>query len=163
MSEVISYGLSKIEFGEPTGTNTMPVAMAEKFRTYRDSCEFSEDEPNIKPEYADQSDDPIISIGTKGKKSVKVSTFDYSPEVLQFLKGGTILDGQWHEPVGLPVIEKAVRLTTNTGLPIEFPKAQIMAKFNAKLTKEGVQLLEVTITPLAADSSGGSVIIGVKE
>lgn len=163
MSEVISYGLKKIEFGEPTGINTMPVAMDEKFRTYRDSCEFAEEDPNIKPEYSDQSDDPIINIGTKGKKSVKVSTFDYSPEVLQFLKGGTVVDGQWHEPAGLPVIEKAVRLTTDTGLPIEFPKTQVMAKFNAKLTKEGVKLLEITITPLAADKSSGAVIIGVKE
>ncbi len=162
MAETISYGLKTLEFGECTGEHSMPTAMESKFRTYRNSCEFTEDDPSVKDEYSDQDDDPFFSIVTKGKKSIKVSTFDYGNETLQFLKGGTVVDGQWHEPAGAPIIFKAVKIVTNTGLPFEFPKVQIVAKFNAKLTKEGVKLLEVTMTPMATSPESGTVIIGTK-
>ncbi len=125
----------------------MPVQLTERFRTYRDSASFVEDDPDLQDEYSDQSDDPIISIGSKGKKTIKVSTFDYSNETLQFLKGGTILNGQWVEPKGFPVIHKAVEIVTEDGLPFQFPKAQIITKFNAEYKKKGVALLEVTIVP----------------
>ncbi len=161
--EKYSYGLKAIKFGEPTGQHTMPTSMAEKFRTYRDTCEFTEDEPNKKEEFCDQADEAFLTIYRKGAKKIKVSTFDYSPEVLQFLKGGTIVDGQWFEPSGVPQIFKAVTLETDTGLPFHFPKCQIFAKFNAKMTKEGVKLLEVEMTPIATESDKGSVIIGEKQ
>lgn len=163
MAETYSYGLKSLRFGEPTGTHSMPTTdMEEKFRTYRNTCEFTEDDPEKKQEYCDQTDDPFLTIYTKGAKRVKVSTFDYSNEVLQFLKGGTVVDGQWFEPAGVPQIFKAVELITDTGLPFQFPKMQIFAKFNAKMQKDGVKLLEVEMTPMATEDGKGSVIVGKK-
>ncbi len=161
--EKYSYGLKQLRFGEPTGQHTMPASMEAKFRTYRDSCEFTEEDPNKKPEHCDQVDEPFLTIYRKGAKKIKVSTFDYGPETLQFLKGGTLVDGKWHEPSGVPQIFKAVELETDTGMLFLFPKCQIFAKFNAKMTKEGVKLLEIEMTPLATEAEKGSVIIGNKE
>ncbi len=161
--EKYSYGLKSIKFGDPTGQHTMPSGMAEKFRTYRDTCEFTEEDPNKKEEHCDQVDEPFLTIYRKGAKKIKVSTFDYSPEVLEFLKGGTVVDEKWHEPSGVPRIFKAVALETDTGMVFQFPKCQIFAKFNAKMTKEGVKLLEVEMTPIATEANKGAVIIGDKE
>lgn len=162
MAEKYSYGLKTLKFGEPTGTMTMPALMEEKFRTYKNSCEFTEDDTEKKSEYCDQSDDPFLTILTKGQKRVKVSTFDYDSNVLSFLKGGTVVNGQWFEPSGVPQLFKAVEIVTDTGLPFSFPKMQIFAKFNAKMTKDGVKLLEIEMLPMAPEAGKGAVIIGEK-
>lgn len=149
MPEVKTYGLKSIKFGEASEDGTMPVLLTELFRTYRDSVSFVEDDPDIADEYSDQDDDPVISIGTKGKKTIKVSTFDYSPEVLTAMKGGSTLNGQWVEPVGFQTIHKAVEVLTDTDLPFQCPKVQVVAKFNAEFKKKGLALLEITMTPQA--------------
>ena len=159
---IMSYGLKTLKFGECTGKNTMPDAskLAEKFETYRNSCEFTEDDPEIKEEYTDQRDSPVMVIPTKGKKTIKVSTLDYSTKVLQFLKGGTVSDkGQWQEPAYFPQIFKAVEITTLTGLKFACPKAQIIAKFTAKFTKEGGKLIEVSLIPMEAEQGKGTIVI----
>ena len=158
----MSYGLKSLKFGECTGKNTMPAAakLAPRFETYRNSGEFTEDDPEIKEEYTDQRDSPVMVIPTKGKKTVKVSTLDYSAAVLQFLKGGTITDaGDWQEPAHFPQIFKAVEITTLTGLKFAYPKAQLIAKFSAKFSKEGGKLIEVSLIPMEAEEGKGSVII----
>lgn len=150
MAERILNGLQKIELGDVQGDGTeMPAVMTEGFRTYRDSVTLSEDDPDIQEEFADQSDDPFIVLSTKGAKTIKGSTFDYSPETLKKLKGGTIVDSKWKEPDVMPIIYQAVRLTTKTGATVECPKVQVFAKFNAEFKQKGVSLLEFTLKPLA--------------
>ncbi len=157
----MSYGLKTLKFGECTGKHTMPAAakLAPRFETYRNSCEFTEDDPDIKEEYTDQRDSPVLVIPTKGKKTIKVSTLDYSAATLQFLKGGTVTDKVWQEPAYFPQIFKAVEITTLTGLKFACPKAQIIAKFSAKFSKEGGKLIEVSIIPMEAEQGKGSIVI----
>ncbi len=147
MPEVKTYGLKSIKFGEAAEDGTMPTPLTALFRTYRDSVSFVEDDADVQDEYSDQDDAPVISIGTKGKKTIKVSTFDYSPEVLTAMKGGTTLNGQWVEPVGFQTIHKAVEITTDTDLPFQCSKVQIFTKFNAEFKKKGLALLEITMVP----------------
>lgn len=149
MAEVKVYSLEAILAGDVLATGEMPAenTMTELCRTYRDSVEFTEDDAEITEEYCDQSDDPIATFAERGKKTVKLSTFDYSPETLVKVKGGTILNGVWSEPVTMPEIYQAITLKTKTGAKFHFPKARILAKFNGKLKKKELALLEITIKP----------------
>lgn len=160
MAETKTYGLQAIKSAEPSADGTMPAVLTELCRTYRDSAEFTEDDPTITEEFCDQEDDPIATFAVKGSKTIKFSTFDYSPETLVKLKGGTILNGAWSEPTLTPEIYQAIEITTNTGLPFKFPKCRVMAKFNAKLVKNGLSLLEVTLRPVSPAAGKPAVIIG---
>lgn len=162
MAETKVYGLKSLKMGNVLPSGEMQTAITELCRTYRDTCEFTEDDPEQTDEYADQSDDPVITFMGKGKKSIKVSTFDYSPEVLKKLKGGTIVNGQWAEPDVLPEIYQAVCLETDSDIPFYFPKARIFAKFNGKLQKKGLALLEITIVPQSPGAGKPAVLIGKK-
>ncbi|MBS9774953.1 MAG: hypothetical protein KGV59_07365 [Tenacibaculum sp.] len=159
--EIKTYGLNAVRTAEPQESGDFPTSGLEELcRTYKNSGEFIEEEPTITPEECDQVDDPIFELVEKGKKYVKFSIFDYSPETLKALKGGTVLDGKWYEPTSVEEITKAVEIETKTGLKFQFPKARIIAKFNAKLVKNGLSLLEVIVRPLSPAPNKPSVIIG---
>lgn len=162
MAETRTYGLKQIKSGDPTEDGTMPAVLEELCRTYRDSCEFTEDDPQITEEFADQEDDPIEVFSTKGAKQIKFSTFDYSPETLAKLKGGTVVNGQWAEPTSSTSIYQAIELTTDTDTPFQFPKCRVLTKFNAKFVKNGLALLEVTLKPLSPAKGKPAVLIGKK-
>lgn len=160
--EKYSYGCKSLKFGECTGSHTMPASMEEKFNTFQNTVEFTEEDIKEYPQHNDQQDDPFCIIKQKGGKLIKAQTYDYSPETLQFLKGGTIVDGQWYEPALIPTNTKAVEIITDTDMPFQYPKAEVWAKFAAKFNKEGVKLLEVFIKPMAVSKDFGAVIIGKK-
>ncbi len=160
MAETKTYGLKSIKHADPTLDGTFPSSgLVELCRTYKDSCEFTEDDPSITEEFCDQEDDPVMVFIEKGAKNVKFSTFDYSPETLKTLKGGTVLDNKWSEPTTLPEIHRAIEITTATGLKFCFPKARVIAKFNAKFVKNGMMLLEVTLKPVSPASGKPAIII----
>lgn len=157
-----TYGLKQLLSAEPSVDGTMPAALTELCSTLRDSCDFTEDEPQITDEFSDQQDDPIQTFAVKGPTTLKFSTFDYSPEVLVKLKGGTILDGQWAEPVRMQDIHQAIRIVTMTDLFLDFPKCKVMTKFNSKLVKNGLMLLEVTLRVLSPAEGKSAILIGKK-
>lgn len=162
MATVKTYGLKKVSSGAVVEDGTMPPVLEELCKTLRDSCEFIEEDPQITEEFSDQEDDAEEIFIVKGGKSIKFSSFDYSPEALVKLKGGTIVDGQWAEPAVMPEIYLAIELLTNTDLPLCFPKCRVFAKFNTKLVKNGLALLEVTLRPLSRGKGKGSILIGKK-
>ena len=161
MSEVKVYTLKALRLADPVEDGTMPLgaSLKELFRTYRDTCEFTEEEGQDDDHYSDKDDDPIITFTEKGKKSIKVSTFDYSPEVLMALKGGSVVDNIWSEPAATEEIFKALQLETAPGVKFNFPYCRVRATFNAKLQKKGLALLEITFRPLSPAPGKPSVMI----
>lgn len=153
MSEVV-HGCKAIKFGVASEDGTMPALLTKLFDTYRDSVSFVEDDPEVTDEYSDQADDPFISLETKGAKTLKGSTFDWTPSILQELKGGTVVDGMWKEPAVAPVITKAIQLETDSGTVIECSKWKVSAKLNMEIKKKNVALLEFTLKPLLPVSIG---------
>jgi|SRR5690554_427311 len=162
MAEIKTYGLKSVKSAAPETDGSMPDVLTELCRTYRDSCEFIEEEPQITEEFCDQEDDPIATFSVKGSKQVRFSTFDYSPETLVKLKGGTIVDDVWAEPATTPEIYQAVEIETNTGLKFQFPKARVIARFNAQLRKNGLSLLEVTLRPVSPGAGLPTVLIATE-
>lgn len=147
MSEIL-YGCKAIKFGVAADTGVMPTPMTKLFDTYRDTVSFIEEDPDVVDEYSDQSDTPIISLHTAGAKSLKASTFDWTPATLQELKGGTVVDGMWKEPTTSAIITKAVEVELDSGHKIRCSKWQVIAKINMEIKKKNIALLEVTMKPL---------------
>lgn len=162
MAEARVYGLKQLNAAEPTVDGAMPAKLEELCRTYRDSLEFTEDDPQITEEYSDQEDDPVEVFETKGAKQVKFSTFDYSAETLVALKGGTVVNGQWAEPTQTTAIYKAIELITKNDGVFHFPKCRVLTKFNAKFVQNGLALLEVILKPMSPAKGKPSVLIGKK-
>ena len=162
MAETKTYGLQMVKTGAVVADGTFPLdaAMTELCKTHKNSCEFTEDDPTITEEFSDQQDDPIHTFLEKGGKTIKFSTFDYTPATLIKLKGGTVLNDEWSEPVTQTEIVQAMQLVLNSGNSFKFPKVRIIAKFNAKLVKNGLALLEVTVKPLSPASDKPAVIFG---
>lgn len=160
MSEIRTYGLKSVLVGVPTETGAMPAVLTELCRTYRNSFEFLEDTPELKEEFCDQDDDPVEVFSGRASKTVRFSTFDYSPETLVKLKGGEVVDEKWAEPTGTPAIYVALRAVTDTGLEFDFPKVRLMASFNAKIVKDSLALIEVLIKPVSPGKGKSGLQIG---
>ena len=144
------YGLKAIKMGDVVNETTMPADNAlTEFKTYRDSFELNEEEGQITEEFSDQSDEPIVVFQEKGSRTIKANTYDYSPEFLKDVKGGTIVSGEWKEPDTTPTVYKALKIVTDSGQEINIPKVQVFARFNLKLKKKEVALLEMTFKPLS--------------
>lgn len=156
------YGLQKVSTGTPLASGAFPAAadMTELCKTYRDSCSFIEDEPTEAEEYSDQDDDPIWSMLTAGKKKVKFSTFDHSPTLLTKLKGGAVVNGKWNSPAATPEIELAFEFLLKSGQVLQLPKAKVFARFNHEYKKDGVSLLELTVTPIVPAAGKPAIIFG---
>tara|TARA_R110002033_G_scaffold1964_2_gene14473 strand:+ start:427 stop:921 length:495 start_codon:yes stop_codon:yes gene_type:complete len=162
MAETKTYGLKIIKSADPEASGDMPAVLTELCKTYKNSCEFVEDDPTITEENSDQQDDPIHVFVEKGGRTVKLSTYDNSNELLLKLKGGSILNGQWLEPTAQAPIYQAVEITMDSGIPLAFPKCLVSAKFNWKMVKNGLALLEITLKPLSPAENKPAVIWGIK-
>lgn len=149
MAEKALYGLKTIKIGDVVNETTMPADNALiAFKTLRDSFEMTEEQGSLTEELCDQSDEPIVVFQEKPKKDIKVSTYDYTPEFLKRVKGGTVVDGEWKEGDNTPIFSP-LQIETDTGHLIKCPKTQVFARLNLKLKKKEVALLEITFKPLA--------------
>lgn len=160
MAEIRTFGLKALRFGEvkPDGSFPAASALEELVRTKRDSCKISEEETQTTSIYCDQEDDPIeVFKGEKGERTIEVDTFDYHPETLKKLKGGTVAQVQegsenwnvWSESVTGEDIYKAVEIETRTGVKFRFAKCLILAKLDAEFKRQEVLLLRLKIKPVS--------------
>lgn len=168
--EIRTFGLKYLRFGAVKEDGTAPKTseMEELVRTKRDTCKISEDETRTTPLYCDQEDDPVeIFKGEKGEKTIEVDTFDYNPETLKKLKGGTVAqveeDSQqwkvWSESVTGEDVYKSVEIETRTGIKFRFPKCMILAKLDAEFKREEVLLLRLKLKPVSPANGKPSVQI----
>lgn len=144
------YGTQLLEHAPITADGTMPLEAAWKplCDTYRDSFEILDDDPEEADEYGDQQDEPIESFFIAGKTKGKFSTYDYSPETLKTLMGGTVVDGEWEEGDKKPQ-KIAFRITTDSGHRIAYPVVSLFAKKNLKAKKKEVALIDCSFTALS--------------
>lgn len=173
MAEIRTFGLKALRFGEIVADGSFPQAsaMEQLVRTKRDTCKISETESQTSPVYCDQEDDPVeVLKGEKGEKTIEVDTFDYSPETLKKLKGGTVTQMQigsenynvWSESTAGEDIYKAVEIETRTGVMFRFPKCLILAKLDTEFKREDISLLRLTIKPMSPATGKPSVQVVTK-
>ena len=147
---IYTLGLSKIEVGATAADGGMGESLAQLGYTYQDTCKMTQEDPETTDHYAEEVDDPVVSISRGGKTNFAFSLMNPSVTVLADLLGGTADEGsgKWEAPDKIPVVEKSVRITPEQGLKFEIPRMKLVSKINATFSKSGILLIEVAGTVL---------------
>ena len=155
-----TIGLSKIEVGAIAEDGGMDGTLDVLGYTYQDTCTMTQEDPETTDHYAEEVDDPVISISRGGKTNFNFSIMNPSVTVLADLLGGVGTPGtgstpdKWEAPDKIPVVEKSVRITPEQGLKFEIPRMKLVSKINATFSKSGILLIEVAGTVLQPTKTG---------
>lgn len=155
-----TIGLSKIEVGAIAEDSGMGETLDVLGYTYQDTCKMTQEDPETTDHYAEEVDDPVISISRGGKTNFNFSIMNPSVTVLADLLGGVGTPGtgstpdKWEAPDKIPVVEKSVRITPEQGLKFEIPRMKLVSKINATFSKSGILLIEVAGTVLQPTKTG---------
>ena len=160
--KVYTLGLASIEVGEIAADGGMGTKLQSLGYTYQDTAQMVTNDPTTTDFYAEEVDDPVVSISRAGSVQFKWSLMNPSVEVLQTLMGGTVTktgDGggennTWEAPDVAPTIEKSVKITPLQGLKFDIPRLRITAKLNGNFSKTSMVLVEVTGTVMKPDKEG---------
>lgn len=156
MSELRTIGLTSLKIGAVAVDGGMGTTLALIGNIYKDSCELSQEDASVTDIEAEEVDDPVESIEILGKRTLKFSIMDYSPDTLIKVLGGTVTAGPpkvWNAPTTSPNIEQSIEIITPKGVKINIVRCKVMAKITAKFSKTGVALVDVTckiLTPTKA-------------
>lgn len=148
MAKVTALGLSKIEVADITATDGKPGAYAALGLTYQDTCQMTEEDPTTTEHYAEEVEDPIITLSRRGKLTFAFSLMNANADTMQKVFGGTVAAKKWTAPAKMPVIEKAVKITPEIGGIFEIGRASLTAKMNGNFNKSGIFLIDITLTVL---------------
>lgn len=149
-TKVYTLGLSKIEVGDPGTDGSMATSLETVGYTYQDTAQLSVDDPTTTDFYAEEVDDPVVSISRAGNTKFAWSIMNPDVSVLQKFLGGTAdtTANTWKAPNTTVTVEKSVKITPQQGLIFAIPRMKIDAKLQGALSKNGMVLLEVTGTVL---------------
>ncbi|NCB42917.1 MAG: hypothetical protein EOM59_09880 [Clostridia bacterium] len=159
--KIYTLGLSQIEAGAIAADGGMGTTLATLGYTYQDTCKMTQEDPETTDHYAEEVDDPVVSISRGGKTNFAFSIMDPSVTVLADLLGGTGTEGngstiqdKWEAPDSIPTVEKSIRITPQQGLKFEIPRMKLVSKINAEFSKKGILLIEVAGTVMQPTKSG---------
>lgn len=158
--KIYTIGLSKIEIGAIAEDGGMSETLGVLGYTYQDTCTMTQEDPETTDHYAEEVDDPVVSISRGGKTNFNFSIMNPSVTVLADLLGGTATPGtgsapdKWEAPDKIPVVEKSVRITPEQGLRFEIPRMKLVSKINATFSKSGILLIEVAGTVMQPTKTG---------
>jgi len=148
-----SYGISAFTMGDidgTTGLQTSPVDLKET--VYKDTFNVTEEEGSSVDHYSEMDSTPKISFQDIGKETITFQMMDTDVDKLVLFLGGTktVVGGRdtWNKPSGAVSIEKYIKVTTLDGTDLEYPRVQVSARKNFQLRKQGIWLLDVTMTVL---------------
>jgi hypothetical protein len=156
--ELRSFGLKSIKVGSIPDDGSMGTVLAPLGLTYQDSASLKEADPAVTDIFSEEEDFAVESFQDIGQVLLAFSIMDYTPEVLQILKGGTVVvvggKSQWQSPAAVVNIEKSVQIITKRDLLIEIPRTQMRAVINASLKKKGISLIDVKAPVLLPNYPG---------
>ena len=153
---IYTLGLSKIEVGAIAADGGMGESLEQLGYTYQDTCKMTQEDPETTDHYAEEVDDPVVSISRGGKTNFAFSIMNPSVTVLADLLGGTAdeSNGKWEAPDKIPVVEKSVRITPEQGLKFDIPRMKLVSKINGDFSKKGILLIEVAGTVMQPTKAG---------
>lgn len=158
--KVYTIGLSKIEVGPIAADGGMGDELEVLGYTHQDTCTMTQEDPETTDHYAEEVDDPVVSVSRGGKTNFAFSIMNPSVKVLEELLGGTATEGAegqpdtWEAPDKMPVVERSVKISPEQGLAFEIPRLRMTSKINAQFSKSGILLIEVAGTVMQPEKSG---------
>jgi len=155
---IYTLGLSEIKTG---AVGCQDSALGSDGYTYQDTCQMVTNDPTVTDFFAEEVDDPVVSIERAGTIQFNWSIMDPSPDILVKYIGGTASSSagqaendQWEPPTAAQVIEKRVVLIPQQGLKFDVARMRIRAKLNGNFSKSALLLLEVQGTVLIPETEG---------
>lgn len=149
-----SYGIASFTIGDispTTGLQINPLNIKEA--VYRDSFNMTEEEGTTTDHYSEMDTTPKVSFTEVGKETLTLQLMETQAAMLLAFLGGTVavLDGTsaWTKPAGATNIEKFLDITTVDGTRIRIPRAKVTGRKNMQFRRNGIWLIDVTITPLS--------------
>ena len=163
--ETRTLGLEKIEVGPIATDGSMSINLAVLGKTYRDTAEITQEDPEVIEHFSEESDEPEEVDEIKGATTIRWSIMDCDPDTLVQVLGGAAVgigaDRKWEAPASSVLIEKSVKITPRKGLPVSFPRVKISAKVNYRLARNGIFLVEIigrVLQPTKIDEA--SMVVG---
>ena len=154
---VITLGLSEIKVGEASTSGTMPIEMTKIGKTYKDTCQITQDASDVTEHFEEGHAAPEVRKKTKKMPVVKFSLMDCDVDALVNYIGGKKTGNNWEFDGTTLNANRAISIVTEQGLDFDIPNGDIEAVINASLTSSGLFLVEFTVTPLAV--TDGKAII----
>lgn len=154
---VITLGLSEIKVGEASTSGTMPIEMTKIGKTYKDTCQITQDASDVTEHFEEGHAAPEVRKKTKKMPVVKFTLMDCDVDALVSYIGGNKTGNNWEFDGTTLNANKAISIVTEQGLDFDIPNGDIEAVINASLTSSGLFLVEFTVTPLAV--TNGKAII----
>jgi len=148
-----SYGISaftvaNIDPGTFLGVDPVDV----KEMVYRDSFNMTEEEGATIDHYSEMDNTPKVSFTEVGKEIITLQLMETQVDNLVLFLGGTktvvATRDRWSKPTTATDIEKFISITTNDGTTIQIPRAKLTARKNLQFRRNGIWLIDVTLTPL---------------
>ena len=161
------YGYKSLKLSDidpATGLAAAGTAKELKEDVYRDTFDIVEEEGTTTDHFSEMDADPKISFTEGGKTNVRLQVMDTSVETLALLKGGEVVtngetgDKTYSKPSTAQQIVKYVELETQDGYKIVIPRGKVVARLNHQVRRNGIALLDVTITPMTPEVAGLSAM-----
>ena len=152
MAEVRTIGLSSIQISDIAGDGGLGTSFATLGKTYKDTAEMTQADPEITEHYSEESDEPEETISKRGKTTVKWSIIDTDPDTLVKVLGGTSTgtapNKVWSAPDAATNIEKSIKIVPSAGATISIVRAKLHAKINYKMARTGIFMVDIVATVL---------------
>jgi len=144
------YGIKTVKTGTPTDLATMPATLTQFSETVKGSFTLAETDATDIDALTEESSAPLESItDTESVLEGSWKTFDYTPAMLELVKGGEVTGTKWQAPAAPTDIKLALEVETTAGPVLSIYKGKIHAKFTGVISKSGFAEIEVKFKALA--------------
>lgn len=151
---MITLGLSQILVGTAAENGIMPGSLTKIGSTYKDSCKLSQDASEVTEHFEEGKSSPMVRQKQKKVPVIKFQIMDATAQNLVDLVGGSLTAASgWGFDGTEVVVNKAIKVETTQGYDILIPNADIEATITADLSKKGIFLVDVTVTPMAVTAN----------
>lgn len=154
----ITNGIAQIGFANVGTTNYVALGY-----TNIDSFQMTTDEGTSTEFFAEEVDAAVFRRTTPGAKTLTFQIMNPDLATIQKLRGGTITGSPgnqtWSAPQAAPVLEQAIRIRTQIGYHMEFPRCAITVVPSPDFGKNSLYMLEVTATILQPNTGASELLI----
>lgn len=154
---VFTYGISTVKFGAKGALDVMGTTLAALGKTAEGSAEFTLPEPSTTEFRSEEDDAPVFQIKNQDKPAMlKLDIMDCDSAALLAIFGGTVTGTTpkiWSPPLASATIELSCELTTRGGTIIKIPRGAITGTINAKLSRNNLFNVTVTVEALKPAST----------
>lgn len=154
----ITNGIAQIGFAN-VGSNTY----AALGYTNIDSFQQTTEEGTTTEFFAEEVDAAVFQRKTPGSKTLTFQIMNPDLATVQKLRGGTISgtpgNQRWEAPVSAPILEQAMRIRTQTGYHMEYPRCVITVVPSSDFGKNSLYMLDVTATILQPNTGSAEILL----